>query len=147
MRMRVIEVTADPIDTAACIEQLRLPGCGAIVTFEGITRSPDDAGDAVTLDYEAWEERALTVMGSIVDAACSRGPLAGVVAIHRVGAVGPQEPAVVVAVAAPHRAEAFAAASTIIDRIKAEAPIWKRERTVSRGTWIGIPEADPVGSG
>lgn len=136
--MKVCEVALSEASLNTCAVQasLRLAGCGAIVTFEGITRSPDVVGDDVHLDYEAWPERALATMRTIVDEAGTRWPLEGAVAIHRTGRVGPAEPAVVVSVACAHRGEAFEAAAWIIDRIKAEAAIWKQERTVARTTWI-----------
>lgn len=142
--VRVVALTPDPIDASVAAVQLRLEGCGAIVTFEGITRSPDAHGAEVTLEYEAWERRARAAMERIVDETLAAAPIRGVVAVHRIGEVGPQEPAIVVAVAAAHRGEAFDAAISLVDRIKAEVPIWKREHVTGEATWIGLPSAETV---
>ena len=100
---------------------VRLPSAGAIVTFEGTVR------DVEFLDYEAYREMAEEKMAEIVSECVARHGLEAAAVEHRVGRVALGEPGVVVAVAAGHRAAAFAGAREMIDRIKAEAPIWKRE--------------------
>jgi molybdopterin synthase catalytic subunit len=97
------------------------PGAGAIVTFAGVTR------EVSRLDYEAYPEMATRRIRLIVGECVEKHGLCAAGAEHRVGAVALGEPSVIVAVSAPHRAEAFAGASEIIDRIKAEVPIWKIE--------------------
>ena len=101
------------------------PQAGAIVTFQGTTRDVD------RLDYEAYGEMALERIEQILADCVEKHGLAAAAAEHRVGAVPLGEPSVVVAVSAPHRPEAFAGAREAIDRIKAEAPIWKREVEVT----------------
>jgi molybdopterin synthase catalytic subunit/molybdopterin converting factor small subunit len=97
------------------------PGAGAIVTFQGTTRNVD------RLEYEAYREMAEERMAAILADCVRRHGLEAAAAEHRVGSVPLGEPSVVVAVSAPHREEAFAGAREAIDRIKAEAPIWKQE--------------------
>jgi MoaE-MoaD fusion protein len=129
-----VRVTEEPLDPAGLTDRVRHPGAGAIVTFEGTVRDVD------SLDYEAYREMALERIGEIVDAAVARHGLLGATAEHRVGRVPLEAPAVVVAVSAAHRAEAFAGAREIIDRIKAEAPIWKRELEGGEAHWVAGDE-------
>jgi cyclic pyranopterin phosphate synthase len=94
---------------------------GAIVLFEGVTRQ------VAELDYEAYEEMATAQIERILEETIGAHGLLAAAAEHRFGAVALGAPSVIVAVSAAHRAEAFAGAREAIDRIKAEAPIWKRE--------------------
>jgi molybdopterin synthase catalytic subunit len=96
---------------------------GAIVTFQGVTR------EVSRLDYEAYREMAQERIALIVTECASAHGLCAAAAEHRTGTVALGEPSVIVAASAAHRAEAFAGAREIIDRIKLEAPIWKREIT------------------
>jgi molybdopterin synthase catalytic subunit len=116
-----VAVTERPLSVQALAASVSDPRAGAIVTFQGVTR------EVSRLDYEAYAEMAGERMALIVRDCAERHALCAASAEHRVGAVALGEPSVIVAVSAPHRAEAFAGASEIIDRIKAEAPIWKVE--------------------
>ena len=101
---------------------------GALVTFVGIVRADACAGQRVrALDYEAHREMAERQLGRLVDEAKRRWPLDTVRIQHRLGIVEAGEASVVVAVAAPHRAEAYAASQFLIEHLKREVPIWKRE--------------------
>jgi len=119
-------VTAAPLSLDALVARVRDPRAGAVVTFQGVTREVDH------LDYEAYVEMADERIRAIVAEAIERHGLCAAAAEHRVGVVSLSEPSVAVAASAPHRGEAFAGAREIIDRIKAEAPIWKREE----GEWV-----------
>ena len=121
-----VRVTSEPLSLDALRERVRDPRAGAIVTFEGVTREVEQ------LEYEAYAEMAQGQIAEIVAAAVERHGLCAAAAEHRVGTVPLSEPSVAIAVSAPHRAEAFAAAREIIDRIKAQAPIWKKEQ----GEWV-----------
>ena len=125
-----VHVTPDPIDARAVTELVRRPQAGAVVTFEGVVR------DVEFLDYEAYREMAHEQMTKIVDAAIERHGLAAAAASHRVGRVALGEPGVVVAASAAHREEAFAGAREIIDTIKAQAAIWKREVDAGQERWV-----------
>jgi molybdopterin synthase catalytic subunit/molybdopterin converting factor small subunit len=114
-----------PLSVDAVAERVRDPRAGAVVTFSGVTR------EVPHLDYEAYAEMALERIERIVAEAVERHGLCAAAADHRTGRVALGEASVVVAASAPHRPEAFAGAREIIDRIKAEAPIWKREE----GEW------------
>jgi molybdopterin synthase catalytic subunit/molybdopterin converting factor small subunit len=116
-----VRVTAEPLALDPLLQAVRDPRAGAVVTFAGVTREVDH------LDYEAYAEMAEERIAAIVTAAVTRHKLCAAAAAHRVGRVELSDPSVLVAASAPHREAAFAGAREIIDRIKAEAPIWKRE--------------------
>ena len=121
------------------------PRAGAIVTFQGVTR------EVASLDYEAYREMAEGRIAAILAECIDRHGLLAAAAEHRIGRVPRGEPGVVVAVAAGHREEAFAGAREAIDRIKAEAPIWKRELDAAgEGEWVegtAAPGADTTTAG
>jgi molybdopterin synthase catalytic subunit len=125
-----VRITREPIRADELARSVRRPGAGAVVTFEGITREVD------SLDYDAYTEMATRKMTEIVEAAISKHGLEAAGAIHRVGSVPRSEPSVLVSAAAAHREQAFAGAREIIDRIKAEAPIWKKEIAGEEGRWV-----------
>ena len=120
-----VRVTGEPLALDPLIERVRDPRAGAVVTFSGVTR------DVPQLDYEAYVEMAERKLAQIVEAAIERHGLCAAAAEHRIGVVTLSEPSVTVAASAPHRGEAFAGAREIIDEIKAQAPIWKKEE----GEW------------
>jgi molybdopterin synthase catalytic subunit/molybdopterin converting factor small subunit len=115
-----------PLSVDDVAARVRDDRAGAVVTFSGTTR------DVEFLDYEAYAEMASERIDRIVAEAIARHGLCAAAADHRVGRVALGEASVVVAASAPHRPEAFAGAREIIDRIKAEAPIWKKEE----GDWV-----------
>jgi molybdopterin synthase catalytic subunit len=123
-------VIAGPLSLDALVERVRDPGAGAVVTFQGVTREVE------LLEYEAYIEMAEGKLAEIVAAAVEAHGLCAAAVEHRVGDVPLSEPSVAVAVSAPHRDEAFAGAREIIDRVKAEAPIWKKEVEGGEGRWV-----------
>jgi MoaE-MoaD fusion protein len=123
--VRRARVTADALDVAAVAAAVRDPAAGAVVVFEGVTREVEE------LDYEAYVEMAEPRLAAIAAEEAARHGLCAVAVEHRTGTVPLSEPSVLVAVSAPHRGEAFAGARAVIDRVKAEAPIWKVEVTAA----------------
>ncbi|MDQ3720160.1 MAG: molybdenum cofactor biosynthesis protein MoaE [Actinomycetota bacterium] len=123
-------VTSDRLSLSDLAERVRDPRAGAVVTFSGLTREVEK------LQYEAYAEMATERLRAIVSEAVVRHGLCAAAVEHRVGDVGLSEPSVVVATSAPHRGEAFAGAREIIDRAKAEAPIWKREVEGGERRWV-----------
>jgi molybdopterin synthase catalytic subunit len=112
---------------------------GGVVTFAGVVRRDGHAiRDVVRLEYEAYTEMALEVLTAIADELERELPGARVAIHHRVGALAVGETAVVIAAAAPHRAEAFTACRAAIDRLKERAPIWKKEIGESGEEWLGL---------
>jgi molybdopterin synthase catalytic subunit len=138
-----VRVTRDRLSLEDLSRAVGRPEAGAIVTFQGTTRGVE------RLDFEAYREMAEARIAAILCECVEQHGLQAAAAEHRIGGVPLGEAAVVVAVAAAHRAEAFAGAREAIDRIKDEAPIWKRE--VDRGevgAWVqgSAPgPAPPVG--
>ena len=115
-------ITDQPLSIDRLLQAVKDPRAGAVVTFSGVTREVDH------LDYEAYAEMAAQKIDEIVQQAIERHGLCKAAADHRIGRVALSEPSVIVAASAPHRAEAFAGAREIIDNIKAQAPLWKREQ-------------------
>jgi molybdopterin synthase catalytic subunit/molybdopterin converting factor small subunit len=119
-------VTTEPLSQDKLTKLVKHPRAGAIVTFLGVTREVDQ------LEYEAYAEMAERQIAEIVARAIETHGLTAAAAEHRIGTVPLSEPSVIVAASAPHRTEAFDGAREIIDRIKEQAPIWKREE----GEWV-----------
>jgi MoaE-MoaD fusion protein len=126
-----VAVNSCPISLEAVSARVGDPGAGAIVSFQGTTR------DVERLEYEAYAEMAEGRIREILIECIETHELLGAAAEHRVGSVPRGEPSVIVAVSAAHRGEAFAGAREVIDRIKAEAPIWKKEVEADGGeNWV-----------
>jgi molybdopterin converting factor subunit 1 len=121
-----IGITSEALRLDRLIELVSDPRAGAVVTFLGVTR------EVPALEYEAYAEMAEAQMADIVRAAIERHGLCAAAAEHRVGTVPLSEPSVAIAVSAPHRDAAFAGAREIIDELKAQVPIWKKEE----GEWV-----------
>ena len=124
-RMTDATIAVDPL-----LAFVRDPAAGAVVTFYGVTREVPE------LEYEAYAEMAERQLSEIAAEALERHGLCAAAVEHRTGTVPRSEPSVVVAVSAPHRGEAFAGAREIIDRIKAQTPIWKREIEGDETRWV-----------
>lgn len=124
-------VTDRPLSAQPLIDAVRSDAAGAIVVFEGVTREVPE------LHYEAYREMAEPLIQRIVEECVATHGLRAATVEHRIGVVPLGQPSVIVAVSASHREEAFAGARDIIDRVKAQAPIWKREiSTEGSGRWI-----------
>jgi molybdopterin synthase catalytic subunit len=123
-------VGGEPLSLERVTARVGRPGAGAIVSFQGVTREVE------SLDYEAYAEMAEDRIAAILTDCRVRHGLEAAAAEHRTGTVPLGEPSVIVAVAAAHRGEAFAGAREAIDRIKAEAPIWKREIEGGEARWV-----------
>ncbi|HET7574319.1 MAG TPA: molybdenum cofactor biosynthesis protein MoaE, partial [Solirubrobacterales bacterium] len=133
-----VRVGPEPLSADRLGRLVATPHTGAIVTFQGTTR------DVERLEYEAYGEMARERIAAILAEVRARHEIEGAAAEHRTGPVPRGEPSVVVAVAAAHRGPAFAAAREAIDRIKAEAPIWKKEIDGGTGEWVeGRPPPTP----
>lgn len=134
-----VRITSDPLSADRLNELVATSHTGAIVTFQGTTR------DVERLEYEAYQPMAEERIAAILADALARHEIEGAAAEHRTGAVPRGEASVIVAIAAAHRGPAFEAAREAIDRIKAEAPIWKREVRGDRGEWLEgtPPRTDP----
>ena len=125
-----VRVSDEPLSLERLTDVVGRDSAGAIVTFQGTTR------DVERLEYEAYREMAEERMRSIVTEAVERHGLEAAGAEHRIGTVPRGTSSVIVAVSAVHREEAFTAAREIIDRIKSEAPIWKKEVEGAEERWV-----------
>lgn len=117
------------LPAGAALDWATLPRCGAVVVFTGTVRDHADGRQGVSrLEYEAYEEQVGPKLRELADEMRRRWPMLGRIALlHRIGEVALAEAAVVVAVSAPHRPQAFDAARYAIDTLKETVPIWKRE--------------------
>jgi MoaE-MoaD fusion protein len=125
-----VRVTGEPLSVERVAGFVGRAAAGAIVTFQGTTR------DVERLEYEAYQEMAEERIRQILLEAVQRHGLEAAVAEHRIGTVPLGYSSVIVAASAAHREEAFAGAREIIDRVKAEAPIWKKELAGGREQWV-----------
>lgn len=136
--IRVV-VSEAPLDVAAEIVALNDLGGGAVATFTGLVRNDDGVGELLLEHYPGATEAALEKLAA---EAVERWTLAGAAVIHRVGAMKPGEPIVFVAACAAHRSAALEACSFLIDRLKTDAPFWKRETRGGAATWVGERASD-----
>jgi len=137
MSVRIASISAEPLDVAAHLAAVSDPAMGAMTTFIGNVRNadPDAAGEVVALEYSAHPDAEATLrrLAEEVD-----GDLLIAVS-HRIGRLGIGDPAVVIAVASAHRAEAFAACRSLIESIKSDLPVWKRQVEADGTTsWKGL---------
>lgn len=119
-------ITTEPINLPALFDRVSDRGAGAVATFSGVVRDHDGGRAVHALEYEA-HPIAQTVLENLVFELTSSSVRTHVAAVHRVGPLQIGDIALGVAVSTPHRAEAFALLTTIVDRIKAEVPIWKHQ--------------------
>jgi molybdopterin synthase catalytic subunit len=133
----LIRLTGEPLDPAEAIRFVADPTAGGLVLFAGTVRDHSDAGEVTGLDYEAWDEMVTLRLEAISEELFERWPICRVALLHRIGHLDVGEVSVVVCCTAPHRAEAFEAARHGIERLKADVPIWKKERLESGDSrWV-----------
>lgn len=132
---------ADPLPVADALDWVITPGCGGNVAFTGTVRDHAEGRAGVEwLEYEAYETQAVAKMEAVAATARDKWPgLGRIVLLHRTGRLSVSEAAVLVAVSAPHRDDAFEAARFCIDTLKAEVPIWKKEHWSDGEDW-GLSE-------
>lgn len=126
----VVEVSFlvhDSIDTNSLLESVSAHTRGGVVLFCGMVRAGPEDGPVKAIEYSAYEKMAEKELADIVAETTERWPDVAVTLEHRLGRVSIGEASIVIAVAAPHRAEAFDACRYVIDETKVRVPIWKRE--------------------
>lgn len=131
----LIEEALNMLDDVALKSKLPTEGCGAVVSFLGITRGREGDAEVLRLEFDAWQEQLTPVLRSLAEQAISEFGVLAVVMAHRIGSVGPQEPIVAIHVGSPHRKEAFIACEWLIDELKKQAPLWKKEVTSEGESW------------
>lgn len=138
-----IRIQTEAFDSAALLTSLQADGVGAISSFTGLVRS-DDGVTAIELEhYPAMTEASLRAVAA---EAHSRWNLSGAVIVHRVGKIVVGESIVFVAAASAHRAEALAACAFLIDRLKTDAPFWKKEYRGDIANWVEAKASDDENS-
>lgn len=115
---------------------------GAVVTFVGLVRDSAQAESISAMELEHYPGMTEAALQDIVDEAHQRWQLQGVSIIHRIGKLRPAEQIVMLAVASPHRGEAFQACEFMIDFLKTRAPFWKKEYTAQGAHWVDARESD-----
>jgi molybdopterin synthase catalytic subunit len=121
------ELTNHAIDIAALLDRVQTAAAGAVVLFLGATREMTGGRHTDSLDYECYPEMAQRKLADLEAEARRRWPIQQCCLVHRLGHLQPGEVSVAVAVSTPHRSDAFEAGRWLIDTIKTEVPIWKRE--------------------
>lgn len=123
----IIMEATDSLDHNSLLETLDLAGCGAVVSFLGVTREIDDGKEIYRLEFDAWHDKLGEVLNSLATEAIIKFGVKKIAMSHRTGSVNAGENIVSIHVASPHRKAAFAACEWLIDELKLQAPIWKKE--------------------
>ncbi len=131
-------ITAEPLDPGTVTAVVEGPGNGGVVTFLGTTRNETRGRRVLHLEYEAYAEMAEKTLRQVVAEVREQWGIHDVAVAHRTGRLEVGEASLVVAVASPHRVEAFAACGYIVDRIKEIVPIWKKEFFEDGSVWVGV---------
>ncbi len=113
---------------------------GAVVTFTGVVR--DNGGQLTAMEIEHYPGMTEKAISAIMEEAIARWALADALVIHRYGVLRSGEPIMMVATAAPHRADAFAAAEFLMDYLKSRAPFWKKEISALGADWVAAKDSD-----
>jgi molybdopterin synthase catalytic subunit len=117
----------EPIDPSALVASVSRPANGAVLLFIGAVREVNDGREVTGIEYSAYEPMAARELSDIASEAGKRFGVTDIAVEHRLGELAPEEASVGIAVAHPHRAEAYEASRWIIEEIKRRVPIWKRE--------------------
>jgi molybdopterin synthase catalytic subunit len=123
------------------VAHVKHDGAGAVCVFLGTVRDHNEGLPVVRLEYEAYASMALAEMNRIAGELAAETPGLRLAVLHRTGSLGVGDVAVVCAASAPHRGEAYLACRALIDRVKARAPIWKREHGPDGAYWVGWQDA------
>jgi molybdopterin synthase catalytic subunit len=134
MSFKIVE---GPIDSAALESEVLTDADGAVCTFQGVARRFSRGREVIHLEYEAYPEMAERKLAEIGDELRVKFGVERVAIHHRIGVLPIGEASVVIAVASPHRKEAFTACQYAIDRLKQVVPIWKKEVWSDGQQWIG----------
>ena len=140
----MVSINFNLIDQLQILSQLSAPESGGIDLFLGTTRNDSKGREVIFLEYEAYEPMAIAVMEKLEQQARARWPIVNVVMVHRLGRVPVGEASVAIGVSARHRSEAFEACRFLIDALKSEVPIWKREHFADGSVeWSGVQPDRP----
>lgn len=127
-----------PLDVPALERAVHGGDTGALLSFQGTVRNRTDAHDVTHLEYEAYPEMAEAYLRTIAEEAEAKWPGARVGVEHRIGRLAVGEVSVAIVVAHPHRAQAFEVCRHVIERLKQDVPIWKKEIRSDGSVWVGV---------
>ncbi len=139
-----IEILDDELPTSAVLEEIKAGSDGAVCLFDGIVRDNTRGRHTLHLDYEAYREMALKQMNELAQQAVEKFGVRDVALLHRLGRLKIGETSVLIVVASAHRGTAFDACRWLIDTLKKQVPIWKKETFVDGAVWADgepFPEA------
>lgn len=133
------DVRDEPLSVDEVLRAVQHPRCGGIALFVGVVREHDHGADVAALDYSAHPS-VVDSLATVCAEVAGRHEVARVAAVHRVGHLEIGDLAVVAAVSAPHRGQAFDACRDLVDTLKATVPIWKHQLfTDGSDEWVGLP--------
>ena len=130
-----IEILDEVLPIAEVLEQIRSGPDGAVCTFEGIVRNNTRGRQTLHLDYESYREMALSQMQALAAEAIEKFKIRDVAILHRLGRLQVGETSVLIVVASAHRGAAFDACRWLIDTLKKQVPIWKKETFIDGAVW------------
>ena len=136
----MIYITSDPLNPQEVTDLVSKGSNGAVITFLGTTRDFSEGRDVLYLEYEAYQPMAENMLRQIVEEVRERWGIEDMAVAHRIGRLEVGEISLVVALASPHRKEAFEASQYAMDRIKTIVPIWKKEVFQGGEAWVGGEE-------
>lgn len=136
----MIDLTHQPLDPESVTAQVRRDTNGAVVTFLGTTRDNFEGKRVIILEYEAFPEMAVKKLEEIAQQLKAEFGIDDIAIAHRIGPVPIGEISLVVAVASPHRKEAFFACHAAVDRLKETVPIWKKEVYEDGSRWVACED-------
>ena len=138
--IRDVRLQTAPFDVGAELFRLEADGTGAVASFTGLVRGD---GGLISLTLEHYPGMTEAALNALADEAATRWPLSGLILIHRIGPMVPGDRIVLTATASPHRAAALEACAYLIDRLKTDAPFWKKEAFADgRARWVDARGSD-----
>jgi len=132
----LVAIVRERIDGAAALEAVKAGADGAVCVFDGIVRNNTRGRQTLHLDYEGYEEMALSLMNGLRESAIRDFKVREVLIVHRLGRLEVGETSVLIVVASAHRGAAFDACRWVIDTLKKTVPIWKREQFEDGAVWV-----------
>ena len=130
-----VEILDEPLPVAEVLSEIRSGPDGAVCTFEGIVRNHTRNRETLYLDYEAYRDMALAQLQQLAAEALTRFAIRDVALLHRLGRLEIGETSVLIVVASAHRGAAFDACRWLIDTLKKQVPIWKKETFADGAVW------------
>jgi len=131
----LIENAIEKINADQLKSKMNLEGCGAVVSFLGITRAKNEDTNVIQLEFDAWLDKLPSVLHRLAEQAIEKFGIISVAMAHRVGIVKANEDIVAIHVGSAHRKAAFKACEWLIDELKSQAPLWKKEVTDAGEEW------------